>query len=178
MLSEICGSTVRPAEASDLTNVAALLTAYVRETYAAVWHGTTAALERDALGRHCQLVVAARAPALLGFAASRPTYDLHHCMVGVEVLDLYVVPSARGAALAVRLLAAVAARAAGDGAQFLTGGAVEHGAVQRLYARGAVRHGNQFYVSGRGFRALAAVTARHPREIMRQLPRPEWSLEA
>lgn len=68
----------------------------MQETFKAPWHGSAESLKRDAFGEHVKLALATQNGAAVGFAAWRPTYDLHHCVPGIEVIDLYVEPAHRG----------------------------------------------------------------------------------
>jgi GNAT superfamily N-acetyltransferase len=108
-----------------------------------------------------------------------PSYDLHHCVAGAEVLDLYVAPEARGRGLALALACAVAAAVAQDGGTYLKGGAVERGTGRRLYAKLAVCWpSGDCYVSGRAFRRLAALAGQPLRTMIRGLPPMAWNYEA
>ena len=149
----------------------------MRETYRGAWAGTQAALERDGLGEHFRLVVAEADGTLVGFVAWRSTYDLHHCLPGLEVIDMFVEPRHRGRGVAVRMLALTAADGAGAGATFMTGGAVDTPAVRRLYGRAAANHGGQYYLSGRAFRAFAQAAGAPLRELVRRVPPREWNAE-
>lgn len=104
------GLVVRSATAEDLEQVAALLREYMLETYSLEWSGSENALERDVLGSHCNLELAVNGEKeVIGVAAWKESYDLHHCVSGGVVLDLYVRPVWRGRAVAVLLVCAVAA---------------------------------------------------------------------
>jgi GNAT superfamily N-acetyltransferase len=86
---------VRMITPDDVPDIAALLSGYMRETYSAEWRGGPIAIERDGFGSRFRMAVAARGPEILAFIAWTPSYDLHHCLVGGEVLDLYVAPQHR-----------------------------------------------------------------------------------
>jgi GNAT superfamily N-acetyltransferase len=162
----------------EIDQLVALLEAYMRETFSVPWHGTREALERDGFGARFDVVVAAQDGRLVAFAALRPQYDLHHCMPGVEVMDMYVEPALRGRGVAVRMLARVAADAAREGARFLVGQAVEDPAMHRLYRRFTrCFPGQHCYLGGRAFRALADAADRPIRALVSALPRPEWNYE-
>jgi GNAT superfamily N-acetyltransferase len=162
---------------ADVTSVADLLQEYMQETYHGDWHGTAHCLARDGFGARFNLSVASGEETLIGFAAWRSTYDLHHCLPGIEVIDMYVRPAERGRGVAACLLARVAAQAAQVGATFMTGGAVETGSARRLYGRSTMTHGGQPYLSGRAFRAFAELAGAVPRRLSEQLPPPEWNLD-
>lgn len=167
----------RPAVADDLDEVARLLEQYVRETYHGAWHGTADRLARDGLGAHFSLMLAA-AGALIGVAAWRRTYDLHYCLPGCEVIDMFVLPAYRGRGIGPCLLASTAAHAAEAGATFMTGGAVDTGAAGKLYRRATISHGGQPYLSGRAFRAFAGLAGATPRELLGRMPPQEWNRQA
>jgi GNAT superfamily N-acetyltransferase len=168
----------RSATADDVGPVCRLLEAYMRETYHGPWAGTQDRLERDGFGAHFRVTVAVWEGVVVGFAAWRSTYDLHHCMPGLEVIDMYVQPSVRGRGIAACLLARLAADGAKLGARFMTGGAVESGSAARLYGRTTVSHGGQSYLSGRAFRVFAELAGVSPRQLARHLPLREWNLQA
>jgi len=168
----------RIAEPRDAPALAELLQAYMRETYANPWHGTRERLERDALGAHLNMALAVSGDRAVGFAAWGATYDLHHCFPGIEVVDMFVLPSHRGRGIAVGLLATAAAHGRRAGATFMAGGAVPTGSGNKLYARAAIQHGDKFHLSGRAFRTLAEADPASPRSVLRSLPSKEWNFEA
>jgi GNAT superfamily N-acetyltransferase len=168
---------VRPARADDMAALAALIDEYMRETFRRAFGGSAEALARDAAA-DLDLLVAAEGPTLLGFAAVAPCYDLHHCMRGAELLDIFVRPGTRGEGIAARLVMAAAGTAQRRGARFLRGQAV--GATRRsgFYTRvGVVQPGDEVVVSGRAFRKLAELDGRSAREILGSLPPLEWNHE-
>lgn len=170
---------VRPLAPSDIPAVAALMETYLRETYGARWHGSTEALHRDALGDKCSVHVAVSVDAaVVGFIAWTPSYDLHHCVPGAEVLDLYVQPAWRGRGVALLLACAAAADVARAGGLYMKGGAVETGTALHLYRRFGVCDGANCIVSGRAFRRLAELAGRSVREVVRSLPETSWNHEA
>jgi GNAT superfamily N-acetyltransferase len=166
----------RAGAPSDVPNVAGLLEEYMQETYHGPWRGTRLRLAGDGFGARFHLTVAAGDSALIGFAAWRTTYDLHHCLPGIEVIDLYVRPPRRGRGVAACLLARVAAEAAQLGATYMTGGGVDTGSARRLYARATMAHGGQPYLSGRAFRAFARLAGAAPRQLSSHMPQREWNL--
>jgi GNAT superfamily N-acetyltransferase len=177
MTDEIAYRTLRRAP-EEIDQLVALLEAYMREAFSVPWHGARESLERDGFGARFEVVVADRGGRLVGFAARRPQYDLHHCMPGVEVIDMYVEPGLRGRGVAVRMLARVAADAAREGARFLVGQAVEDPAMHRLYRRFTrCFPGQHCYLGGRAFRTLADAADAPIRALARALPRPEWNYE-
>jgi len=167
----------RLATPQDAPALETLLERYMHETYASPWRGTRERLERDAFGAHLNIVVAVSGERLVGFAAWGPAYDLHHCVRGVEIVDMFVVPSRRGWAVAAGLLVTVAAHGLRAGAMFVTGGAVPTGTAAKLYERGAIRHGDKFFLSGRAFRALAQADPTSVRGLVRSIPAREWNFE-
>jgi GNAT superfamily N-acetyltransferase len=169
---------VRLATAADFAALVPVFQAYMHETYAQPWHGSVEALAADALGQRCSLLVAADPQqSLVGFLAW-PSYDLHHCVAGGEVMDLYVQPPSRGRGVALLLGCAAAARIREGGGMYVKGGVVMSGSGSRLYRRFAVCDASGCIVSGRGFRRLAELAGRSVRDVVKQLPEPSWSYEA
>ena len=109
---------VRPFEPADAPPVAALFAAYMAE---ALGGESVMTPERLAAGcgRYFELTLACDGPAVVGFAAWRESYDLHHAISGGEVMDFFVSPSHRGRGVAVQLVAGVAAAVKASGGAFL-----------------------------------------------------------
>ena len=151
----------------------------MREAFDAEWHGTAEALERDGLDAQFELLVAEDAGGgLTGFVAWQMGYDLHHCVRGGSVLDLYVVPSSRGRGVALALMATMAARVGTRRGVYVRGQAVPKPEVQRVYERMCVLFpGADANVGGRAFRALAELDGVAPRDAVRRLPPREWNYE-
>jgi GNAT superfamily N-acetyltransferase len=170
---------VRPARPADVPALVSLLEAFMREAFDAKWHGSADALSRDGLGACFETLLAEDASgALLGFVAWEMAYDLHHCVAGGVVLDLYVVPTRRGRGVALALAAAAAARVRARGGVFLRGQAVPKAEVQRVYERMCVLFpGAEANVGGRAFRALADLDGIAPRDAVSRLPPREWNYE-
>ena len=171
---------VRAAERGDAPALAALLDAYMQETFRTVWHGSAEALARDGFGREFETLLAvATGGQPIGFAAWAASYDLHHCVRGGDVLDLYVVPPARARGVAAALVCAVARSIREAGGAYVKGHAVEVPAVERLYMRAAMRFpGADVIVGGRAFRRLADLAGLPARTLARSLPDPSWNHEA
>lgn len=164
---------------SDIDAWIPLLQAYMREAYDVEWSGSAEALHADALGEKCTVLLASTADGIVvGFVAWTPSYDLHHCVSGVEVLDLYVVPAMRSRGVALALACALAADGMDRGAVYMKGTALEGGAGLRLYSRFAVCDAGGCIVGGRAFRRLAELAGRPVREIARSLPDRAWNYEA
>jgi GNAT superfamily N-acetyltransferase len=173
--------TIRPAAPDDVPVLALMLEDYLRETYGAAWHGTAEALLRDGFGREMEMLVSAAGDdgRVTGFAAWTRAYDLHHCVSGGEVIDLYVAPEMRGRGVALALLSALADEVRRRGGVFIKGSAVSDAAVRKLYARFAVINpGVDCIVGGRAFRRLAELSGRPAREALRLLPELAWNYEA
>jgi hypothetical protein len=150
----------------------------MKETYSGEWNGTGDALRRDAFGDAFHVLVVSRASAMDGFIAWCDTYDLHWCMRGAVVIDLYARPHARGSATGASLICAAAAAIHADGGTFLKGGPVENAAVKRLYARSAVCNpGMDCTLSGRAFRRIAELSGKPAREIARSVPDVSWNYQ-
>ena len=173
------GFAVRSATTDDLEDVAALLREYMLETYSRGWGGSEKVLRRDAFGLRCNLELAVSGEnEAIGFAAWKESYDLHHCVSGGDVLDLYVVPVWRGRAVAVRLVCAVAAAVEDRGGKYLQGSGPEGGRSRRLYDRIAtVFPGATCIVGGQAFRRLAELNGAEPKIIARSLPEKAWNHE-
>lgn len=151
----------------------------MREAYGASWSGSAEALHRDCFGQHCSICVAqAEDEALIGFLAWMHSYDLHHCVSGADVNDLYVVSRWRGHGVALLLGCAAAAEIARSGGLYIKGTPVETGSARRLYSRFGICDSTGCVVSGRAFRRLAELAARSVREIARALPDRAWNYEA
>ena len=171
--------TTRPAEPRDVPALVALLEAYMRETFKVPWRGSAEALRRDGFGRECEIQVAMTGGGqVMGFMAWRKPYDLHHCLTGGEILDLYVSPECRGRGVAPALVCAVAAEILRRGGTYVQGQAVEHRTAQRLYARLAMCFpGADCAVGGRAFRRLAELAGRSARVVAQFLPEKSRNYE-
>jgi Acetyltransferase (GNAT) family len=92
--------TVRAADQRDVPTLVQLLEAYMHETFKVAWRGSAEALRRDGFGQEfeCQVVVTSDGR-VIGFVAWTKSYDLHHCMTGGSILDLYVLPESQRASL-------------------------------------------------------------------------------
>jgi GNAT superfamily N-acetyltransferase len=113
---------------------------------------------------------------MLGFLAWKKSYDLHPCLTGGEILDLYVSPDDRGRGVAPVLVCAAAAEMLRRGGVYVKGQAVEHRVVQRLDARCAMDvPGADCLVGGRAFRRLAELAGRAARVVARSLPETSWN---
>ncbi|HZS40026.1 MAG TPA: GNAT family N-acetyltransferase [Polyangia bacterium] len=169
---------VRAAAPTDVPELAALLELYMKEQYGRAWNGSPEALERDGFGARFDVMVAARGGELVGFAAWAAAYDLHHCVAGSELIDLFVRKDARARGVALLLIAAAASEARARGAVYMKGLAVGAPATRRLYERVAMSFdGADIIVGGRAFRALAELAGRPLREMLLALPRKEWNYQ-
>lgn len=169
----------RAARPTDVPAITALMISYMRETYDDEWHGSAEALERDGFGRDFHIHLATAGGAVVGMVAWHDSYDLHHCMKGAEVIDMFVVREARGRSVGPALVCAVAAAVLKRGGRFLRGQATEDAAVRRLYERVAICNvALQCTISGRAFRTLAGLDSESPRLIARSLPDKAWNREA
>jgi GNAT superfamily N-acetyltransferase len=170
---------IRDAREADIPEIADLLGQYMHETYNGSWHGSAEALSAHAFGRHFHLKVAQSGARLLGFAAWRDTYDVHHCTIGGEIMDMFVLPAARGKGIGPTLVCEVAVEIRRKGGVFLKGEGVDSPSVRRLYERAGVRSATvQYTVSGRAFRRVADLAFVGLRELIRSLPETSWSYEA
>jgi len=87
---------VRATEQSDIPALVQLLETYMLETFKVLWRGSAEALRRDGFGREFEIHVAVTDDGhVIGFVAWTKSYDLHHCLTGGDILDLYVAPASR-----------------------------------------------------------------------------------
>ena len=169
MPTDTSSLVVRTAVVADMRSVAAMLEAYMAETFNCPWQGSLEALVRDGMGGEFQTVVAERSGALIGFACWRRVYDLHHCAVGGEIMDMYVRPQSRGSGTALALVSLVASQIQLAGGRFVKGSA--DASLQPVYARVAVVFsGAECYLGGRAFRVFADAAGAPPRALIRNLP--------
>ena len=169
---------IREASPEDVQAVAALLRAYMLETYHEEWRGSVTGLLQDGFGARFRTIVAARANQAVGFLAWEKSYDLHHCLGGGHVLDLYVAQRHRARGIAVQLIARAAGVVHSEGGAFIKGGAVDSGTGSRLYGRFAPAFGNDYILGGKAFRHLATQANLPARNLVRSMPRREWNFEA
>jgi GNAT superfamily N-acetyltransferase len=167
-----------PGDAT-LAEIAALMPLYMAEAYGVDWHGSEQALRAATADGSLRILAATTGPdACVGFVAWTPSYDLHWCVSGGTILDLYVRQEARGRAVALRLLAAAAVQIRSDGGKFIRGTALDTGPGKQLYGRTAVCTATtECTVSGRAFRQLTKLANVPPREIVRRLPDESWNYE-
>lgn len=169
---------VRLARAGDFVEVSGLIGRYMAETYADSWHGNLASLTRDGLGTRFHMLIAVKSTEITGVVACEPAYDLHHCIHGGHVLDLYVVPAYRGRGVALQLLAATCRHIHNAGGEFLRGHSVESGSAAKLYDRVAAKYGHEHILGGRAFLHLAKVRYASVRELARQIPDKDWNFQS
>lgn len=168
---------IREAQREDVPVIASLMQQYMRETYRGEWRGSARALADDGFGAQFCLLVAEwrhEVVALLGWQRS---YDLHHCITGGQVLDLYVLPQHRSRGIAVRLIAFASRVIECNGGAFIKGGAVDNGTGASLYDRFAPAFGNDYILGGRAFRHVASLVDLPMRKLLRSLPKKEWNFE-
>jgi GNAT superfamily N-acetyltransferase len=168
---------IRETSPGDVHAVAALLRAYMLETYDEEWRGSVNGLLQDGFGARFRTLIAAFADEAVGLLAWEKSYDLHHCLSGGHVLDLYVARRHRARGIAVRLIAWAAGVIHSEGGAFIKGGAVDSGTGARLYGRFAPAFGNDYILGGKAFRHLAAQSNLPVRELVRSMPRREWNFE-
>jgi hypothetical protein len=88
---------IREASPDDVQVVAALLRAYMLDTYQEQWPGSVNGLLQDGFGARFRALIAALDDQAVAFLAWERSYDLHHCLTGGHVLDLYVAHPHRAA---------------------------------------------------------------------------------
>jgi GNAT superfamily N-acetyltransferase len=171
---------IRGFEARDANAVAALFSAYMRETYAATSAMSVDVLLRDGQGLRFSMFVAVNAAdEPVGFAAWRDAYDLHHGLAGGEIPDMFIARPHRGRALSVRLAAAVAQAIRLRGGKYLKSEVLADDAKRlRLLHRVTIGFpGESVYLSGRAFRQLSELSDADPKALLRMLPLPAASRE-
>jgi len=168
---------IREVTPDDVHTVAALLRAYMRETYDDEWRGSVNGLLHDGFGTRFRALIAALADQAVGLLAWERSYDLHHCLSGGHILDLYVARRHRARGIAVQLIAAAAGVIHSEGGAFIKGGAVDTGTGPRLYGRFAPAFGNDYILGGKAFRHLAARSNLPVRQLVRSMPKREWNFE-
>jgi GNAT superfamily N-acetyltransferase len=170
---------IRKITLDDLPQLASLLSEYMRETYRGEWGGNERRLAEDIFEGKVKIAVAETAEGkIIAFISWIQTYDLHWCLRGGDVIDMFVSRPYRGRGLAMLLLTDTAREILDEKGAFLKGGAVDNPMVHRLYQRIAMRvSGNDYYLSGRAFRRLAELSGKKVREIVRNLPPTAWNYE-
>jgi GNAT superfamily N-acetyltransferase len=171
--------TIRRVQPSDILPLEQMLNTYMRETYDGAWAGSAERLKQDAFGGPVQIFVAETTRReVIGFIAWIPTYDLHYCLKGGDVIDFFVSASHRGRGAGLLLAVNASAEIQKQGGAFLKGGAVDNPVVRRSYSRLAMcLAGDECYVSGRAFRHLAGLSGKSVREIIKNLPDAAWNHE-
>jgi GNAT superfamily N-acetyltransferase len=113
---------IREASPENVHAVAALLREYMLETYDDEWRGSVNGLLRDGFGARFRALIAVLADEAVGLLAWERSYDLHHCLSGGHILDLYVARRHRARGIAVQLIATTAGVIQSDGGAFIKGG--------------------------------------------------------
>lgn len=170
---------IRKIQLDDILRLEQMLGTYMRETYDGAWAGTAELLKQDAFEDPLQILVAeSSGREIIGFIAWIPTYDLHHCLKGGDVIDFYVSAPNRGRGAGLLLVVNAAVEIQKQGGTFLKGGAVDNPVVRRSYSRLAMcLPGAECYISGRAFRHLAGLSGKSVREIIKALPEVAWNYE-
>jgi GNAT superfamily N-acetyltransferase len=162
--------SIRSATSVDAATIAELLARYMAEALGRAWEGATANLARDIAAGTVDVAVAVEgAERIVGFAAWHPTYDVHHCAVGGEISDMFMLRAHRGKGAAALLIAHVASEVERRGGRYVKGRGIEAGGG--LYHRLAVVcDGEECYVGGAAFRAIASLAGASPRQLAAGLP--------
>ena len=167
---------IRSAAEVDLAAVGDLLQLYMAESLGRTWEGSPQALARDIGAGRVRLTIAEADADLVALASWYPVYDVHHCAIGGEISDLFVLPRFRGRGLAPRLIAHVAREIEAFGGRFVKGrGADSGGGLSSRIA--VICNGGECYVGGGAFRALAALADASPRIFAARLPDRERNFE-
>ena len=169
---------IRYAIPADIPQLCQLLDMYMQETFQRAWGGTPQRLEQDGFGVELEMVLAETPEQeAIAFAAWKKAYDLHVCLKGGEVIDLFVCAEHRGRGIALNLLLAVASDIQKHGGVYIKGQAVDSRS-ERLYQRCArCFQEADCCVSGRAFRRLTELSGKGLREIVRGLPEQSWNFE-
>jgi len=159
------------ATVAELAPVARLLDDYVRQHLnMAAWPGSLDTFKRDYASGCFNMIVLYRQETIVGFAAWTRSYDLHHCVHGALLLDMYIAPAYRCQGLGAALICAIAAEITRLGWTYMRGQALS-GPAARLYGRVGIRFGaNEYNVSGQALRQLASLVGQPARDILRGLP--------
>ncbi|MBW4653153.1 MAG: GNAT family N-acetyltransferase [Kaiparowitsia implicata GSE-PSE-MK54-09C] len=170
---------IREATLKDIPDLETLLKAFMQEAFQSYWGGTGQKLAQDGFGTEFQMVVAeANNHQLIAFAAWASSYDVHHCIKGGEIIDMFVEPAHRGRGVAAQLIVAIATQIQQQGGVYIRGQSVENPSVQRLYQRCAHYFPTvECYVSGRAFRQLAELSGKEMRDVVKNLPELAWNYE-
>ncbi len=82
---------IRKANSEDVPRLAKLLADYMQETYQGAWGGNADLLKRHLTESDVEILLA-ETPSreIAGFLSWTSTYDLHWCMKGGVIVDLYV----------------------------------------------------------------------------------------
>jgi GNAT superfamily N-acetyltransferase len=133
---------VRRATADDADTLAALLAAYLQESYPGHLGSSPEQLRRDGLGKHSlhHVLLAESRDTAVGSVAWDLVYDMHWATSGAQIADLFVIPSYRGLGVSLALVASAAADVLAKGGGFLRGGAYDRESTRRSYARVAAVH--------------------------------------
>lgn len=169
---------IRLASAEDADLLGQLQSEYMRELFDKPWGGSSDALARDLNENRLSaaLAIDSRRRAPVGFVAWTFGYDMHHCVRGGEMIDLYVRPDHRGIGRSAQLVAVACNEIAKSGGVFIKGTAVA--SAVSLYKRVAWGWDcREMILGGRAFRTVAEKAGATPREIIRSLPKPEWNHE-
>jgi len=161
---------VRPFQPDNAAEVAALFAGYMAEALGGASVMTPELLAAEC-GRRFELTLATDGP-VVGFAAWRDTYDLHHAVSGGEVIDFFVAPSPRGRALAAQPVAAVAAVVRARGGAFLYSMVIPDDPARLKLARrwGVGFPGEHVYLAQQVFERMADWGGRAPaRAALREL---------
>jgi GNAT superfamily N-acetyltransferase len=160
---------IRPASVLDTKELVPMLERYVQETFSSDWGGTESMLRAALASGLVRILISARDDVLVGFAALVDDYDLHHCVRGLRVVDLYVVRAQRGRCIGATLLAHVAHHALSGDFAYIRGEAVPSPAARRLFERFALQFGDSYNLSGQALRELADLRDLKPRELARRM---------
>jgi hypothetical protein len=167
---------LRLAVAADAEELAMLQREYMRELFDKPWGGTVEKLARDLEEQRLSAALAIHSAEIVGFVAWTDGYDMHHCVRGGEMIDLYVRRRFRGVGRSAQLVAFACGEIAKSGGVYIKGTAVASAAP--LYNRVAGGWDcREMILGGRAFRTVAANAGATPREIVRGLPKPEWNQE-
>jgi GNAT superfamily N-acetyltransferase len=165
---------IRVATDADIEPLSFLLRDYTREAFSVDWPCESDRL-RDALTGIVTILLAVTPQGIVGFVAAVDDYDLHHCLRGLRVIDLYVARKHRGQGVGLRLLAHMAARALTHKFEYLRGEVIENQRTRRFLGRIAIVSGESINVGGKALRLLAEQRDQPLRQMVRGLPSPHMN---
>jgi len=162
---------------SEVAAVGGMLRRYMFESLERSWEGTVEGLSLAMRDGHVNLSVAKLNGVAIGLASWHRVFNVHYCVSGGEVTDMFIEREYRGRGIALALLATIAEQIRLFGGVFLRGRS--DAGMQALYSRLAtIVPGAECYVSGERFVSLASLSNQSPRAAVRALSTKSSSYRA